>query len=312
MRTGVKLSTVLHDSRDNRVSPSTGELVDLTVESYGWPGSTVTPYVKTDVALQKHWNISKIFAAWKTGDFSYSLGHLNNIGGQGAVPAKPATKSWFGVPADVVGCVASVAVNAGVILPLGRGSRGTRATTSDGTSIGSVIPLADRYTLGGPFSLRGFDLHSVGNQAPACAPRTDSSAKIMPGKATGKAPGIADLIGYDPKEAGRALGGSTRASLLATVSVPIPVVDIAQAGGRAFLFANVGCLGNGFTGGFTTTGGGVTIGHCWSTPRISVGGGFAFNFASQARIEATYAIPVYCNANDNTNKFQFGIGLTIM
>jgi outer membrane protein assembly factor BamA len=281
------MNAVLVDSRDDRVAPSAGELVDLTLESYGWPGSSCGAYLKGDLALQKHWNLSKIFARSSihrtNSALSGGLEVPKLFQSQSAATSAPAAERWFGVPADVTGCVASFALNLGAILPLGFGGA---------TSSGPAVPLSDRYTLGGPFSLRGFNPHSVGNQAPG------STADVPR-----KSPGTVDLGGYDPESAGRALGGCTRSSLLMAISVPVPVVDLAKAGGRAFLFANVGSLGNGLGG---------TLTHCFGSPRASVGGGFAINFASQARIEVTYAVPVLCTVSDNTSKFQFGIGLTIM
>lgn len=291
----MRVNAVLIDSRDDRVCPSVGTLVDATLESHGWPGSTVRPYIKAELAMQKHWNISKMFDRPPATRFAnpFANGGFNPVGTGTALGATEASKAWFGVPAEVTGCVASLAMNIGAILPLCRDCRG-------GAS-GPLVPLVDRYTLGGPFSLRGFDLHSVGNQAEACAFPT-----ISPGKTPTKGTGGEDFSVYDADAAGRALGSLSRGSLIAALSVPIPVVDIAKAGGRAFVFANVGGLGGADCPG-TVAGSSV-----FGAPRVSIGGGFAFNFASQARIEVTYSVPVHCTPRDQINTFQFGIGLTIM
>eukprot|EP01031_Cornospumella_fuschlensis_P029247 gene29247-35306_t len=140
--------------------------------------------------------------------------------------------------------------------------------------------LSDRYQLGGPLSLRGFAPAGLG---PRVAGHTDS------------------------------LGGDTKTSLLAMVSVPVPHVQLAAANLRAFAFCNLGSLGNSEYWRIQLAGGGLQGKY---TPffgyfRGSVGAGLSLTMGNHARVEATYSFPFLKASHDMTRSFQVGVGVAL-
>jgi outer membrane protein assembly factor BamA len=105
------------------------------------------------------------------------------------------------------------------------------------------------------------------------------------------------------------LGGDARFNLLATLSVPVPVPQLATM--RAFVFANAGAISN-LNSGLMNSG--IYSGLVPTFPsqlRASVGGGFSASFADSIRMECTYAIPVLKAPQDQLKSFQLGVGVTI-
>ncbi|RYG69995.1 hypothetical protein EON64_01345 [archaeon] len=140
--------------------------------------------------------------------------------------------------------------------------------------------LSDRYQLGGPLSLRGFAPAGTG---PRVAGQTDS------------------------------LGGDTRSSLLAMVSVPVPHAQLAASNLRAFAFCNLGSLGNSDYWRIQLAGGGLQGKY---TPffgyfRGSMGAGLSLSIGNHARVEATYSYPFLKASHDMTRSFQVGIGVSL-
>lgn len=139
--------------------------------------------------------------------------------------------------------------------------------------------LCDRYHLGGPLSLRGFAPSGVG---PRSSDRKDS------------------------------LGGDTKASAVAMLSVPVPIPTLATSSMRAFLFANVGSLGN--SEYWMDQSGKSTIEKLtpsFGTMRASVGAGLSMHLGNSVRVEGTYSFPVLKAAHDTPAAFQLGVGLSI-
>ncbi len=135
--------------------------------------------------------------------------------------------------------------------------------------------------MGGPLSLRGFENCGVGA-------RSYSQGGVAP-------------VNTD------SLGGDSRASLLAMLSVPVPYQGMAAAGARAFAFFNAGSIGpdNYFNKGQSNS---VPF---FGYLRASVGGGMSMSFNNQIRLETTYSIPLVKARQDSVRGFQIGVGFTI-
>lgn len=119
------------------------------------------------------------------------------------------------------------------------------------------------------------------------------------------------------------LGGDAKSSLLAFLSVPVPIPMLAEASMRAFWFFNAGSLGNSNYWKLRTlerlSGSGGPVVSEWkgkASPlfgymRASIGSGISFCFQNSIRLEATYSIPVYATKSDRFKAFQLGVGLSI-
>ena len=136
------------------------------------------------------------------------------------------------------------------------------------------VPLSDRYHLGGPHSLRGFDLHGVGPRYPHDNPQyiTDTTtptitptttAASTTTSTTGKGTATSTTT-PTPKKAvtntisfphlplfdkspisplGFSTGGYSKCNLLALLSIPVPL-KATGLGARLFAFINLGGLGD--------------------------------------------------------------------
>lgn len=139
--------------------------------------------------------------------------------------------------------------------------------------------LCDRYHLGGPLSLRGFAPGGVG---PRSVSQKDS------------------------------LGGDTKASMVALLSVPVPVPSLAAASMRAFVFANAGGIGSADNWASQASMEGMArIMPSFGKMRASVGAGLSLMMADKVRVEGSYSFPLIKAKHDNTTAFQLGIGLSI-
>lgn len=227
-----------YDTRDNAASPSNGDYLQRTLELAIPSGSA--QFVKSELSTQIHRTLG--------------LG-------------------IYGQP----GLVASLCGNLGLLIPLK--VFGVEATSSTSYLAHGKIPhMSDRFYLGGPLSLRGFNNYGIGSRV---TPTAGGS------------------------QFGDPLGGISKSSLLFLLSVPIPLVSLAQNNGRAFMFINAGSIGS---PNYWAT---KEKSNIFGSPRVSVGGGLSFAFGSAARIECTYTIPLLKNDNDIVKPFQLGVSLSI-
>lgn len=172
--------------------------------------------------------------------------------------------------------------------------------------------------MGGPNSLRGFNQCGTGPRAYRPIPdeeRLDSLFIACPPQST-----PIDSTGPCAKQSASivpaaeangvhltdSLGGDLRATLFASLSVPVPVPVLASSQMRAFVFFNggaIGSLNNLNRGGVVASG--------FNSARASVGGGLSVAAGGVVRMETTYAIPILRAPQDQTKGFQIGIGLTV-
>jgi hypothetical protein len=185
------------------------------------------------------------------------------------------------------GLTLSVGGHVGVMYPLGLLLPALSSQRNEPSSVQPFTSfLSDRYHLGGPLSLRGFAPGGVGVRA---ADKQDS------------------------------LGGDTKSSFVALLSVPVPFPALAAASMRAFAFANVGSLGNSdyWCMGISNAADGSSVLKSKFIPlfgyiRASVGAGLSLSLGGVARVEATYSLPLLKAKHDVTsNAFQLGVGLSI-
>jgi outer membrane protein assembly factor BamA len=138
-------------------------------------------------------------------------------------------------------------------------------------------------------SLRGFDTNSVGAKNQQSKLNTVASPD--------------------------SLGGDTKTSFLALLSVPVPIEALAKASMRAFWFVNVGSLGN--SNYWRMKFGDNREFQGKSTPvfgylRGSIGSGFSISLQNVLRLELTYSMPFLSSPSDQTKKgFQLGFGMSI-
>ena len=177
------------------------------------------------------------------------------------------------------GLTTSVCASAGLILPLDVILKGLDSSSS------RAVHLADRYHLGGPLSLRGFDHYGVGGR---CDPRKGGAAL------------------------GDACGGTSILSLLSYLSIPFPFSGLKDYG-RAFAFINAGSLGScdywrpPSPGQTRSLAGLLGL----DALRASLGGGVVVNVNNSVRIECTYSLPLLKADRDVVKPFQLGLGLTV-
>ena len=160
----------------------------------------------------------------------------------------------------------------------------------------STLPLADRYFIGGPLSLRGFLHRGIGHSSAAVANASDTS------HVGGSCFWMAALHAYAPLPfLGRpslsvnSLGDDDDDENSTPSSNPIQLHAFATAGD---LSSNVKSLA------------GSLLPSKDSTVRLSVGGGVVMRLGSIARLEINYAVPLKMNASDSHRQgFQFGVGM---
>ncbi|XP_064635465.1 sorting and assembly machinery component 50 homolog isoform X2 [Lineus longissimus] len=139
------------------------------------------------------------------------------------------------------------------------------------------VGINDRFYLGGPLTLRGFNMKGVG-------PHTDGCAM------GGEAYGLAGLHLYTPLPFRPGRGGFG---------------DLF----RTHFFVNAGNLTNiDFEKDSRQT-----LEHLYKTMRLSYGAGIVLRMGRIARMELNYCIPFKVQAGDSVNQgVQFGIGVTFM
>ena len=181
------------------------------------------------------------------------------------------------------------------------------------------VPLSDRYHLGGPHSLRGFDLHGIGPRYPHDNPLyiadtatpTTTSTPTTGGKDTATTPkkagigsGFPSLPVFDKSPIsplGFSTGGYSKCNLLALLSIPVPL-KATGVGARLFAFVNLGGLGDykDLASNLTTSNlhrsdddvsrGGDGRRPIFGDIRASVGGGIAIPLGGVARVVSIYCL----------------------
>ena len=139
---------------------------------------------------------------------------------------------------------------------------------------GKMTHISDRFFVGGPSSLRGFQFKGVG-------PRADAGEGGVPG--------------------GDALGGDVYFTYGAVLSFPFPHPVLAGSGLRGHIFANAGNL---LPSCRSLSGGGLFDGL-----RSAVGVGLAMA-TPLGRVEANVSCVLKAQEHDKTQKRQLGIGLS--
>jgi outer membrane protein assembly factor BamA len=256
-KTALSFTTRPVDTRDSPSSPSTGELVQGSVEVALAPGTS--RFIRTDVLFELH---RKLFAA------------------------KPSVSDGKDSPGFITG---SLCVAYGTTRPLGMLSTETQhlstANISTSSQTGAVlgVPLSDRFYLGGPLSMRGWQRAGVG---PLSMPyRRDDSPTDRPGDA---------------------LGGLTRLSLVAMLTTPFPILFPSSENLKSFTFMNAGLL---LPHSF------FPLAPLSATPlrpflRVSSGVGLSYALGP-ARLELTYTLPLILAPHDNVKSFQLGLGMSM-
>lgn len=270
----LKYTGTLLDTRDTASDPSEGSLMQGTAELSLPPGTA--QFIKSDVKVQAHRKIGP------------------PVLGQ-------------------TGMVASLTGNLGWAMPLGALAPLLFSYKEKEQRLPDIepnlhIPVADRFSLGGPLSLRGFDLNGVG---PRSFSGREHHLQSHGSNPYGRPHGFMAPIGDS-------LGGVGVASAAAILSVPLPLKDMSDklSGVRAFTFLNVGSLGNPmywahFYCRHLGSGTGIPSVPFWGAPRASVGGGISVAFAPSVRLELTYSVPLLKSDHDSTRGFQIGLGMSV-
>lgn len=178
--------------------------------------------------------------------------------------------------------------------------------------------LVDRFSLGGPLGLRGFDPHGVGARSVA---GREHLATTLSSSTNGDAL-IATNAAAALSSPADSLGGISKASFSAVLSVPLPFKDWADAlrSVRAMAFLSVGSLGSpafwprwrhNRDCGHDPARGALPPLPLFGTPRVSVGGGLSMTLNGNVRLEMTYAIPLLKTKHDLVRPFQLGVGWTV-
>lgn len=175
-------------------------------------------------------------------------------------------------PSTTSGLVFSLCGSLGVLYPLQHLFSNVHANKR------SSVFLSDKYFHSGPFSLRGFDVHGIGPKA------ADAAGSVS---------------GSD------SLGGLTKLSLLAALTIPIPFKWEVSKDMKAMAFINLGSIGDGAARQSLDR-------PYFGYPRASLGTGLVYSLMNNIRLEATYSIPFVKSQHDKTKPFQLRFGLSIM
>jgi outer membrane protein insertion porin family len=233
--------TFTADRRDDPHGPSQGSLLRTRAELAGFGGDT--HFVKAQVAVQQFARILKT---------------------------------------SIPDCAVGLSFNAGALCPLsalagsssGGGSGAAKAGADGGKSVGGSSSISDRFWLGGPMTLRGFNFKGAG---PRTSPKRQGA------------------------EGGDSLGGDVFWSVGASLYLPFPHKLLHAAGMRGHLYANAGNLCAWETSART-----LLLG-----ARASVGAGLVFPTLI-GRIEANYSYVLRANSRDQVRRFQMGLGMDFL
>lgn len=294
------------DTRDSVSKPSKGSFLQSNFE-FATPLGTAQ-YLKTELLTQYHQSFGpSLYGQRPVLSVSGSLGLItplrwiqykvtNNFKNRFIKPSSLNTST----SADILSNIVDIKYNS--------------LDSSNGNSL-NFVHMSDRYHLGGPFSMRGFQLYGAGYQGSDVTSHADSLKNSTVGKSgynlsqlTGSNSGAID-------EDGASLGGVSKCTLLASLSVPLPVESLARTGATAFGFVNFGGVGSPSIYDFNHRHGVASIDNekplLFGAMRMSLGCGVAVPLGSAARLELTYALPVLRASTDVTKPFQIGVGMTV-
>lgn len=265
-----KYSYTFVDTRDSPTVPSRGQYLHSSTEIAVPPGTST--FIKQEVSAQAHSTLGP---------------RIPYLGSQHALTL-------------------SVAGSLGLLLPLHtiffpQQTSLTKVSDNVNTVDSEFVPLLDRFHLGGPNSLRGFNLFGIGPKLPleVPPPKPASSTTLSLPRWPLASP---DLI----SPSGPSLGGISKCSLLGVAAVPLPVPALATLGAKLFGFINFGGLGETRNSSFTNS-----LNPLFGQIRLSAGAGIVVPVSSIARLELTYAVPLLKSTTDATKPFQIGVSMTI-
>ena len=138
--------------------------------------------------------------------------------------------------------------------------------------------LSDRYFMGGPMSLRGFELFGAGARG--------------------------TRVGNN-QSAGDSLGGLSKLSALFALSSSLPFQYKATESMRTILFLNGGVL---LPHSIFPLAGSFPLHNVLEYLRLSVGAGISYSLGP-ARLELSYALPLLASSHDRLKSFQIGVAL---
>jgi len=137
--------------------------IDIALEIAGLVGSTVEPIVKSELTYQKHVNFTDIYRNYR------ARNQQNGQNRQDVVANNTNNESHFSVPPNVPGLIWSFCLNYGLIIPTSGLFSGLNSPIEPSKSHENQpidpVHIIDRYYLGGPSSLRGFDYFGVDKQS---------------------------------------------------------------------------------------------------------------------------------------------------
>ena len=293
------------DTRDCVNTPTTGTFLQSSVE-FATPVGTAQ-FLKTDLQTQHHRSFGpSLFGQRPVLSLSGSLGII--------LP-------WRWMQYKISSASSSIyqgSQSTESVISSSSNSIKYNTLTSENKNSLSFIPMSDRYHLGGPLSMRGFQLYGVGYQdsenktfAKILNNQRKSSTTTTAGhyELSKLTAGGSDVILND----GASMGGVSKCSMLLALSVPVPVETLARAGARAFGFINMGGIGQ------TSVYDPVhllakrpsSLSPLFGSLRVSAGGGFALPLGQTARLELTYSVPLVKSTSDVVKPFQIGVGMTI-
>ena len=170
------------------------------------------------------------------------------------------------------GLIFSLCYNVGILQPLSMSlSKGTLLAPTNESR------LIDRYHLGGPLALRGFDLYGAG-------PRANCST------------------GGNMHTKGDSLGANRKAQVLALISSPLPSRTWLPTM-RVIAFVSAGAASSGEHKSWLFP---------FGYPRASLGCGLTGSLGGMTRVEVSYSVPLLKADDDVTKGFQLGIGLSML
>ncbi|KAJ1453597.1 surface antigen-domain-containing protein [Pelagophyceae sp. CCMP2097] len=250
------------DGRDSDKAPTRGAFVDGALEVAGFGGLGDAAFAKAETSLQAHAPL------WNT-------------------------------PAGGVVAL-SLAARVGAALPLPQILGGyPQNGHANGHAHKHFLHAEDRFYLGGPTSLRGFEVCGVG--ARDAAAEALEHRPLRPLAALGRLARwlrrLPAAAAAAPQPARRAAGAAAVYSLTAMLTAPAPNAFLAEAGVRPQLWAQVGGLVDAWSKNALA-----------ASPRCAVGCGIAWAPSNLARVEVNYAWVLRCDrVCDSTNNFQLGI-----
>lgn len=152
-------------------------------------------------------------------------------------------------------------------------------STSATNPVSNPVPIQDRFQMGGPTSIRGFSVNSLG-----------------------------------PRHFSDSIGGTGLMELGAQISFPF--IQSVKHFARGHLFVNVGFLSENagkICYNAIKERSFKSLAHKQMYPNVSVGAGFMFKMAETARLELNFAVPIVSQEGIESNRgIQVGIGMEFL